>query len=128
MTTINVQEVVDEVGQLIKCDGSLHEFLWHSIDWAPSSFEPTVRVPFWWEVFWLLAKNNGDWNVNGWGVMSSGGVFGFGLLQDEALSLMRFSAYAKGYEDGTGVCLQELLIEPWLRWLDIHKAAKERSS
>ena len=84
------------------------------------------EIPLWWMMFLLVARNNG-WTVHGWGVTSSGGLFGYGLEQDDALLLLQFSSFLDGCDImvGNGWSAKNVLFEPFKEWIGIHKGIKK---
>lgn len=84
------------------------------------------EVPFWWKMFLLVARNNG-WEVRGWGYMSSGCLFGYGLEQDDALLLIQWSHFLDGCSllGPAGWNAKDALFPIFSEWVGIHKGIKK---
>lgn len=80
------------------------------------------EIPIWWKMFLLVARNQG-WTVRGWGITQSGGLFGYGLEQDDALMLMQWGSFLDGCDlmGWDGWSAKNVLWDPFKEWIGIHK-------
>ena len=116
------EEIEQQVEALLKCQGAVLEWVTQRVCASFGYFEPQKEVPMWWRLFWLVSRNGG-WDVTGWGVTSSAGLFGSGLEQNDALQLLQHAAFIDGLSCGSGENVYDQTIDAYEKFIEIHESA-----
>lgn len=118
---MDIEQVISEVSELlpnnvIRC--WLDETSWIS---SRKLYE-RVLVPRWFRLFVLIARNGG-WNVYDWGHTSTGGPFGHGLNQDEAIELIENTFFIYGVTHGSkDEQMMEAITKAYRHFMRMHKS------
>jgi len=125
---MELEQLVLEIEGILACDERMMDWLTETIQMPADPFGLTeqVTVPRWYQYFMYIARNGGR-QVVSWGMLSSAGLFGTGLEQNEALTLIGMDAYICGMENMDGDP-NETIGQAFNRFIEIHVKIREEEN